>query len=156
MKKETKLIGYKIISSRAGDPMIRCDFDCGESWFGSFKEGKAREITINTIRGTLATDFTKMLLKSDPFKISDVLSDISEKQEKSGYLDIEKTYSVEVVEEEYEGKKRTRIQWVNDVNSGSKGHAFNKSVFSSMNLASNVAEYNNKNPNEKIATDFLK
>jgi hypothetical protein len=94
------ILNHAISETKGGDPQAAVTFSFeadGKShtmtWFGSFKEGKAREITIKAL-------LTCGLKGNNP----------------AGELDIGKEVSI-VVEDEVgqDGKTRTRIRWVNPI-----------------------------------------
>jgi hypothetical protein len=92
-----KVISHAISETKAGDPQAAVTFSFNDggpktmTWFGSFKEGKARDITIKAL---LACG----LKGNNP----------------AGPLEIGKEVSIVIEDEEgQDGKTRSKIRWVN-------------------------------------------
>ena len=146
-----KLVNYGIKTTQSGKPQIACLFevvDNGEisslTWFGSFNEGKAQEITIKTL-------ISVMDLFCEPSEIESALDKIANEGSDSGLLNMDKVYALVVEHETYEGKTRAKIRWVNNV--GGAGSTFEKlakgegkKLFSGLNLGGTVAAFKSANP----------
>lgn len=107
-KYHAKVVDYGITSSKAGDPMMTVRFAWTDegveqqyNWIGSFKEGKAQEITVKTliVLGLKSTD-----------KIPELADGPS-----SNALDLTKVVEISIENETYEGKTSPRIKWVNEI-----------------------------------------
>jgi hypothetical protein len=132
---------YGISETQAGDPQVFIAFDVahGEgtetlTWFGSLKEGKAQEITL---KGLLAAGFTG--------------KDVSELADgpDGGALPLGIEVSLVIENEEYEGKTRTRIRWVNKPGSGGVQRAdatTAKAKLAKLGLAGKIAQVKAQNP----------
>lgn len=96
---------WGVRETKSGDPQIYVKFDLGLTWFGSLKEGRAREITLESL--------VTMGFMGD---------DLSELVSNENALDKNKDVALVV---EYEanqnGEPVPRIKWVNDVDGGMKG-----------------------------------
>lgn len=127
-----KITDYSVSESQAGDPMLQVRFkfkgnddgsDCEWNWYGSFKEGKAREITLKAlvVMGFVGDEFEKLC--DGPV---------------SNCLDMNKEVSIETGNEEYNGKTSYRINWVNEPGGGAMRDAMDKGKakikFGGMNL----------------------
>lgn len=102
---EGKILDYGIGETKMGNPQIFVKFKIGEkslTWFGSLSE-KAIEITGKAL---IACGFKG----TDLSVLADGLN--------SNALDLDKTLSLVVENEEYKGKTYTKIKWVNELNSG--------------------------------------
>lgn len=105
-----KVIDYGLSETKAGDPQVRVRFkldgDGSEiTWFGSLKEGKAQEITVDAL---LVMGFTG--------------SDLTALEGGSGskVLNEEKSVSIVVEAETYNGKTTSKVKWVNSIDGGAK------------------------------------
>lgn len=102
---------WGITETQAGLPQVVVSFDVKAkegmkpmSWFGSLKEGKAREITIDAL---LTCGFS-----------GDDVADIAKSVEGKA-LELGREVSVTVgTEADLEGKDRQRIRWVNPIGGG--------------------------------------
>jgi hypothetical protein len=102
-KHKAKLNDYGITRTSKGDLQIACLFDIdGQelTWFGSLKEGKAKEITMKTL---VAMGFDEL---------NQNLAVIA-KGPTSQILNQEEEFSLTVEHDEYLGKTTARIRWVN-------------------------------------------
>ena len=113
---QARVIDYGLTETKAGDPQVRVKFklvgDGSEiTWFGSLKEGKASEITIDSLLvcGLHGTDLL-----------------ILEGGSGSGALNEEKIVSIVVEDEEYNGKTTTKVKWINSLDGGAKKLSDNK------------------------------
>lgn len=101
-----KIIDYSIIESQSGIPQVVILFEFLTedgmqhqlNWYGSFKEGKAREITIDTLLkcGFNGDDLSQLALGKE-----------------SKALDINKILEIDIVREEHNGVPRIKIKWIN-------------------------------------------
>jgi len=146
-----KMTDYGITTTQAGLPQLKCSFAITDgatvynmAWYGSFKEGKARDITIKTM-------LSVMDLFAEPNEIENELAKIAEQGAASGLLNCEKDYSV-VVEQEPDqtGKVRARIRWVNNPGGTASFERLAatdaKKLFSGMGLSGAVAQLKAENP----------
>ncbi len=88
-----KIVSHTITETKAGDPQASIEFAVGDDrihWFGTFKEGKGRDITIKAL---LACG-----LKGD---------------NPAGPLEIGREMSIVVDDETWEGTTRTKVKWIN-------------------------------------------
>lgn len=130
---QANIINYGIDVNKNGNAQAAILFEYNDhdgqrhevTWFGSFKEGKALEITLKTL---LACGFSK----DDPAELA------------AGYdshaLDVSTPVKITIEEQEYEGKKFMRVQWVNPLRqfkSMSKDEA--KVKLGAMNLKAQLA-----------------
>ena len=93
-----KIASHAISETKAGLPQAAITFSNGLTWFGSFKEGKAREITLKAL-------LTCGLKGNNP----------------AGPLEIGREVSIVVDDETGEdGKTRTKVRWVNALGGGIK------------------------------------
>lgn len=145
-----KMTNYGIKVSSTGKPQIACQFQIIEndtvynlSWFGSFNEGKAQEMTIKTL-------ISVMDLFCEPSEIESALDKIASQGIESGLLNTDKDYQLVIEHETYEGKTRAKIKWVNNVGGSSnfeklaQGEA--KKMFAGLNLGGAVAAFKAANP----------
>jgi hypothetical protein len=145
-----KLTNYGIKLTNNGKPQIACTFQIisddtvyNLTWFGSFNEGKAQEMTIKTLMSV-------MDLMCEPSEIETYLDRIASQGVESGLLNTDKDYSLVIEHEVYEGKTRAKIKWVNNVGGSSsfeklaQGEA--KKMFSGLNLGGTVASFKAANP----------
>lgn len=97
---------WGISETKAGDPQVFVKFEFGGkslTWFGSLKEGRAQEITIDSL---LALGFRS--------------NDLSELNKETTILDTTKDVQIVVEHEEYNGKISAKIKWVNPLSVGVK------------------------------------
>ena len=88
-----------------GDPQIYVQFDLGLTWYGSLKEGRAREITLESL---VTCGFMG--------------DDLSELVSNENALNKKKDVSLVVeYEADQNGEPKPRIKWVNEVGGGMKG-----------------------------------
>ena len=111
-----KVIDYGLGETKNGDPQVKIRFkldgDGSEiTWFGSLKEGRAREITIDAL---LVCGM-----------VGDDLNDLSGGAG-SGILNEKKSVSIVVEDEEYNGKTTTKVKWINDIDGGGRSLAPDK------------------------------
>lgn len=106
-KESAKIAEYGIILTKSGDPQIAVQFSFKQSgedktlvWFGTLKEGKGREITINALK-TMGLDTSKR-------KIAEVAKGLA-----GGALNTEETYTVTIEMNEYQGQVKPQIRWIN-------------------------------------------
>jgi hypothetical protein len=145
-----KMINYGIKTTQSGKPQIACQFQVIENeevhtltWFGSFNEGKAQEITIKTL-------ISVMDLFCEPSEIESALDRIATQGTDSGLLNTDKDYALVVEHDSYEGNTRAKIRWVNNIGASSafeklaQGEA--KKMFSGLNLSGAVAAFKSANP----------
>lgn len=152
-----KLTGYGIKMTNAGKPQISCQFSIisdesvyNLTWFGSFNEGKAQEMTIKTLVGVFE-------LMCEPSEIETMLGRIAAEGVESGLLNMDKDYQLVVEHDVYEGKTRPKIRWVNNPGSGQAFEKLAGDVFKGMNLGGTVAAIKAQNPGlfkPKKATPF--
>jgi hypothetical protein len=100
------VINYGIRDTSSGDPQVSVRFkliqDGSEiTWFGSLKEGKAQEITFDTLQRVLGMQ-------------GDDLNALAGGSG-SGILDEKKDVEIVVANEEWQGKIRTKVKWVNEI-----------------------------------------
>lgn len=103
-----KVIDYGLGETKGGEPQVLVQFklegDGSEiTWFGSLKEGRASEITIDAL---LVMGFSG----------GDLLT--LEGGAGSGVLDEKKSVSITVEAEEYQGKTQHKVRWVNPADGG--------------------------------------
>lgn len=129
-----KVTDYGVSASSNDNPQVFVVFDVafpdGEqsmTWYGSLNAGKAREITIKAllVLGFHSNSFDDLVDGKD-----------------SGAIVLGKEASLVIENEEYEGKSRWKIQWVNSLNSGPKriesGSA--KAKLAALNLDGDLAK----------------
>lgn len=110
-----KVIDYGMIENDAGEPVVivRFNFDGGKTWAwtGGFGSEKAKERTLKTLITLGLSDDNLELLCDGPT---------------SGVLNLQQEVEIVVTEEEYNGKIRTQISYVNPLGGRSFGEAFQK------------------------------
>jgi hypothetical protein len=98
---------WGLSKTKTGDPQAFVTFEFGEhklTWFGSLKEGRAQEITIDALLTCgMSSNNIEDLAKND-----------------SGLLDTTKDVQIVVVHEEWNEKVQVKIKWVNPVGGGIK------------------------------------
>lgn len=114
---KAKVIGYALVETAKGlpSPAIKFELIVGEAkehltWYGSLNEGTARNITGKALLvcGFSGTDISKMA-----------------EGPSSGVLDMAKEVLLDVdIETDTNGKKRNRVQWINELG----GAAFQKAM----------------------------
>ena len=105
---QAKITDYGMKETNAGDPQIFISLKGMEkgdliTWFGSLKEGKAREITLKTL---ITCGFTGN-------SVANIAQGVS-----ANCLDTKKELSIVVSENEYQGKKSMRVDWINEPSAG--------------------------------------
>jgi len=94
-----KPVEWGLTKTSSGKPNVFITFTNGLTWFGSLNEGKAREFTIRSL--------VNCGFRSDNLKALDM----------PNALDTNSDVSIVVAHEEYNGKTRARVQWVNKMGS---------------------------------------
>lgn len=144
------LTNYGIKINNSGKPQIACAFQIIDNdevfnltWYGSFNEGKAQEMTIKTLMSVFE-------LMCEPSEIESYLDRIASQGVESGLLNQDKEYQLVVEHDTYEGKTRAKIKWVNNVGSGNKFEKLAqgevKKLFSGLNIGGTVAAFKAQNP----------
>lgn len=141
-KYKATVSNYALRVSQHGDPMATICFTVTDNaqsrhsvyWLGSFKEGRGRQITIESL-------LVCGLKGNDPLLIAGGLD--------SGALDTSNEVQVEVIHEvsTKDGKTYPKVQWVNEIG----GNRFRDAVphkeavqrFAGLNLAADVAQIRN-------------
>jgi hypothetical protein len=141
-----KLKNYGIKMTGAGKPQIACQFQIIEdetvhniTWFGSFNEGKAQEMTIKTL-------MTVFELMCEPSEIEAMLDRIASQGSESDLLNTDKDYQLVIEHSEYNGKTQAKVKWVNNVGTGQKFEQLAAGMFKGLNLAGTVAAFKAENP----------
>lgn len=101
-----KVIDYGLSETKAGDQQVmvklKLSGDGSEiTWYGSLKEGKAQEITFDTLQRVLQMQGDD-LLALEGGAGSQVLNET-------------KDVEITVAHEEYQGKTQVKVKWINDV-----------------------------------------
>lgn len=123
-----KIVEYGISETKKGDPQVFVTLQSGTdkiTWFGSFTNEKAREITVKTL--------VDMGLEGD---------DVSELSDEVG-LDKNKELKFKVDTETWNGKEYTKVKWVSDPNKSTFAKLDKKDAvkkLSSLNLKGLIAE----------------
>jgi len=141
-----KLKNYGIKISGSGKPQIACQFQIIEdetvhniTWFGSFNEGRAQEMTIKTLMSVFE-------LMCEPSEIEAMMDRIASQGIESGLLNTDKDYQLVIEHDTYNGKTNAKVKWVNNVGSGQKFEKLAGGMFKGLNLAGTVAAFKAENP----------
>ena len=137
-----KVIDYGVIENDSGEPIVvvRFSFDGGKAWAwtGGFGSEKAKERTIKTLMTLGLTDDNLELLCDGPG---------------SNMLNTDMEVEIVITEEEYNGKIRTQIAYVNPIGGRSFGEAASKDKvkvkFGGMNIKGDLAAIGFKKKNTK-------
>lgn len=132
-KYEAKVVDYGLKQTKSGAQQVVVRFRWNDefeyNWYGSFNEGKAREITVRTLELLGCSSEELWNLADGPA---------------SGMLDTDKTVSIKVeIETGNDGKDYPKIKWVSPLSSGgikdgmSKEEA--KSAFKNMGIVIKTA-----------------
>lgn len=107
---DAKIVDYALTLTKGGDMQLGVMFEFEQegvsktlSYFGSFKAGRAREITLETMEKMGFNGQSLAGLSDGPA---------------SGILDTDKDYSIKIEMDTYEGKTTPKIRWVNLPNEG--------------------------------------
>jgi hypothetical protein len=141
-----KLTNYGIKMTGSGKPQIACQFQIinnetvySITWFGSFNEGKAQEMTIKTV-------MTVFDLMCEPSEIEAMLDRIASQGVESGLLNTDKDYQLVIEHDTYNGKVNAKIKWVNNVGTGQTFEKLASGTFKGLNLGGTVAALKAQNP----------
>lgn len=110
-KYKANILDYGIGQTKSGDPQVMIQLNYQDSdqdvheitWFGSLKEGKAQEITIETL--------LRCGMKGND--VAAVAGGIE-----SDTLDVAPQYTIAITPHEYQGKTSMRVAWISNGGAG--------------------------------------
>lgn len=144
---EAKVADYGVTKSKAGDPMVAIRFQIFDkegdthhiTWYGSFKTPKSQEISAEALAvcGMKTKNFAELTNGAG-----------------SGVLDEKRIVSVTIASEEYQGKTRMKVKYINPPGGGGFRDKMNKSeaaqLFNGLNLAGVAAAAQKKHIKEIV------
>lgn len=129
---EAKVVDYGVTKTKKGDPMVMVRFTIYDAegsahnitWYGTFSSPKSQEISSEALAvcGMKTKNFAELANGAG-----------------SGVLDQNKVVQLTVVNEEWEGKTRTKVKYINPPGGGGFRDKMSKAdaaqLFSGLNLA---------------------
>lgn len=145
---EAKVVDYGVAKTKKGDPMVMVRFAVYPSetsvsqnitWYGTFSSPKAQEITSEALAicGMKTKNFAELANGAG-----------------SGVLDEKKVVSLTIVQEEWEGKTRTKVKYINQPGGSGFRDKMSKAdaaqLFNGLNLAGVAAAAQKKHTKEVV------